>query len=308
MVRQSVGIFLLVGLVLTGLIAVSGIYLLHDQSPDHSDDTMSTPEPEEFSTIVIFRNDDPMPGYEEEALHAVDELFVETGIPVTHGIVPNGTESLDPDSSFCEYFRAQSADHPDLFEFSLHGYTHDMETDFYGGSEFGDQSIADQRDRIERGATLLEACVGEEPTTFIPPFDTYDETTVDALSAANISVISGGTWFTQQHFGEDEVFWTEEIMHVPQTTGFVSNWSSIEFYDLVEMKATFDEVHETGELYVQMMHYQYFTTDERLEFLQSFIEHIQQHDDVRFMTLGEFHSKLDSGQLERIDDGWQLHS
>lgn len=276
----------------------------YSEQPENHTGAPDRERPEEFEMVVVFRNDDLSPGQHEDAMRDVDEIFIEQEVPVTQGIIPNRTEPLDPESQFCHYLRNRSDARPDLFEFSLHGYTHDLETEFYGGSEFGDQPYEEQSKRITSGIDLLEECVNEEVSTFIPPFDTYDETTVKALTESNITTVSGGSWFTEDYYNDSGIFYTNETLHAPQTTGFVKNWTTGELYDLEEMKETFDHKYENDSIYIQMIHFQYFDREERLHYLREFLEYIRSYEGIVFMTLESFATNCKDGDLERTEDGW----
>ena len=260
---------------------------------------------EEYELIVIFRNDDLQPYYRTETMRAVDRIFVEEEVAVTQGVIPAiGGEPADPDGPFCTYLRKQARDHPDIFEFSLHGYDHRRATDFYDGSEFGGLSYAKQRERIDAGVAALEACTNSTPTTFIPPFNTYDETTAQALAARDIHTVSGGDWFTNAYYGKSGVFETNETTHVPSTYSFVGNWTTNELRNSTTMETHFDRVYENRSTYVQMLHYPTFDTDAKRDQLRSFVRYVKRHDGVAFMTLSEFAAAIEAGDLRRTADGW----
>ena len=263
-------------------------------------------DPGTYDLIVIVRNDDPAPGHAMDALEAVDEIFIKEGIPVTHAVVPAMGDPLESDSDFCEYFRTRVENYPGLFDFSLHGYAHEANTDFHGTSEFGGLSTEEQHERIESGLRLLENCIDESIDTFVPPFNTYDQTTVEQLVALDVPIISGGEWFTQLYFEHSDIpFTIDGALHIPNTHEFVSDWETGAFYSLDEMISEFDRVYEEGDLFVQLMHFQYFTTDERLEQLQSLMQHMKETAGVGFMTLASFGNAYLDGAIERVDGGWR---
>ena len=266
--------------------------------------------PGEYTTLVIFRNDDPQPGYQEEALRDVEDVFIEANVPLTHGVIPAVPErNLEPDSDFCGAFRRRDRQYPGLFEYSLHGYTHQVETDFFGASEFGGRSRSAQRELLAEGGSLLAGCTGNRPATFIPPFNTYDTATVEALLEENITIVSGGSWFTEQYYGAEQVpFEADGALHVPNTHDFVADWNTLAFQSLEELKDGFDEAHAKGELYVPMLHYQYFTSRSRLEKLATLIDHIRSHPDVGFTTLEQFGRGYLNGDIERTEQGWRYGS
>lgn len=261
----------------------------------------------EYATIVVFRNDDPHPGYEPEALEAVEDVFIAEGVPLTHGVIPAPNEEpITREMPFCQRLRERARSFPGLFEFSVHGYTHAHETDAYGGSEFAGMDPDRQRDRIAAAKQLLIDCFDTVPTTFIPPFNTYDDATLDALVAADIEVISAGGWFTRERYGDRPIaFSADGVLHLPNTQAFIADWSTLRFHDIDTLRSAFEASRESGEPYVQMLHYQYFTTDERIDLLRSLIRHMMSYDDTGFLTLEEFGRAVSDGRLERIEDGWR---
>ncbi|MWG35663.1 DUF2334 domain-containing protein [Halomarina oriensis] len=266
------------------------------------------PEWHEYDAVVVFRNDDIQPYYRTETMVAVDRIFVEEGIPVTLGVVPQvGNGAPITDTDLCPYLRSLERDHPGQFEMALHGYTHEQRTDFYGGSEFGGLDPATQRAYIDSGTRTLTECVGERPTTFVPPMDTYDGATVDALRAANYTVVSGGGSFTAQYYDETEPFERDGLLHVPNDGGFVANWSTGAFHDADTLERRYDWAVEDGEIYVQMLHYQDFTTEERRAQLRAYIQYVKASGDVRFMTLGELDEHTRNGTIEKTEDGWRVY-
>lgn len=307
---------------------------------------------EEYDSIVVFRNDDIQPWYNPEAMRAVDQVFIDEEVPVTLAIIPQtgGEAPLTDDPDLCTYLRSLETDHPDQFEMALHGYTHESETDFYGGSEFGGLSESEQRERLGEGAAILDECVESPSSTFVPPMNTYDETTVEVSAAANYTTVSGGQWFTDQYYDEPNgtVFEDSGVIHVPETQS-MEDWSAyaadeyaedgdtddsdngsdsndndsdsgdedeaetedahedVPFHDLETLTDSFDDSHADGDVHVVMLHYQYFTTEERLELLESLIQHMKGEDDVAFMTVEQLSAGLETGAIEQTDDGWRVH-
>lgn len=300
-VLQVLPVLALCGLLIASLVGVHAWGERQTPNPPADSDA----DEREYRSIVIFRNDDLQPNYRVETMRAVDRVFIEEGVPVTQAVIP----TVDGDSvarypEFCNYLRERKRAHPTLFEFSLHGYDHRSVTEFYGGSEFGGTSYDSQRERIVAGKRSIADCVGTEPETFVPPFNTYDNATVRALAAENITVVSGGAWFTDAYYQRSSVFVTEESLHVPNTQAFVENWSTGTFYTEAELRESFDRAYDNGDVYVQMLHYQTFSDGERLDRLRSFVRYVDGHDDVRVVTLAEFGAAYREGRLTRTEDGW----
>lgn len=86
-----------------------------------------------------------------------------------------------------------------LFEAALHGYAHQtlrgrlasILTGFGGTySEFAGAEDLEQRRKIERGRVLLETQLGTSVSTFVPPWNSYDEGTLSALEKAGFRTLS----------------------------------------------------------------------------------------------------------------------
>ncbi|MFC6835069.1 DUF2334 domain-containing protein [Halomarina ordinaria] len=261
----------------------------------------------EYDSVVVFRNDDIQPYYRAETMRSVDRIFVEEGVPVTLGVVPRAGDRVDlSEGELCPYLRENAATHPGTFEFALHGYTHERLTDFHGGSEFGGLDPAAQRDRLARGTTALTDCVGERPTTFIPPMDTYDESTVEALGEANYTLVSGGGWFTAEYYDSEGEFTDGGLRHVSNDGGFVANWTTGDFHDGETLERRYDESAAADEVHVQMLHYQDFDSADRRTQLRDLIRHMKASGDVAFLTLGELGEHMDGETIRRTDEGWEL--
>lgn len=315
--RQLFSTLLVVMVLVAGIAgAVSVTPMLESESTEPASVDRSW---EEYDSIVVFRNDDIQPYYNQDELHAVNQVFLDEEVPVTLGIIPDtaGEAPLTDDPELCPYLQSLEADAPGQFEMALHGYTHEQETDFYNGSEFGDLPREEQRERLADGEALLADCVESPSSTFIPPMNTYDATTVEVLAESNYTTVSGGQWFTDQYYDtpESAVFEAGGLTHVSETQAF-EDWSAygesgddedeVPFLDLETLTDSFDEAHADGDVHVVMLHYQYFTTEERLDQLESLIQHMKVEDDVAFMTVEQLSVGLETGAIEETNDGWRV--
>jgi len=288
-------------LVSSTAVAVVPLALLPEQNATEEDSWTH------YQSIVIFRNDDIQPHYRADTMRAVDQVFIEEDVPVTAGVIPAiGGEQLDPNGELCQYLRSQKQTHPQTFEYALHGYTHQQRTTFSGGSEFGGVPPERQQELIQDGTQVLQACLDETPTTFIPPLDTYDNATATALSAEAYEVVSGGGWFTNEYYNETGPFESNEILHLPSSQSFVKNWSTNEFHTRTYLEQQFDAAYRDGDVYMQVLHYPTFTSESKREVLRGLIGYMKSKDDVAFMTVGEFARKYKNGQLERTETGWRV--
>lgn len=270
----------------------------------------------EYRTVVIFRNDDLEPGHRDDLRRTVSRVFLKKEIPLTNAIIPTSDgESIAGEKSFCTELRQQRREHPGLVEYSQHGYFHEPSSEpFYidkNGSrskvetEFGGLPYAEQRERIAKGKAILTECLGTPPRSFVPPYGTYDNTTVRALAEENISVISDGRWFTDAYYGKTEPFETDGVLHVQREHAFVQNWETPEFYSQSHLRRHFDTAYENGDLYVHVLHYWTFDSEQRRDKLRSFLGYVKSHDGVLFMTVEQFASAHREGRLTRTENGWR---
>ncbi len=97
-------------------------------------------------------------------------------------------------------------------DLAQHGYRHDFRPDEREASEVAGLPEARQREMISFGKQVLRGLVGRSVTTFVPPANSYDAATLDALAATGFQVISG-------MLGEGPAH-REDLMYVPVTVEF----------------------------------------------------------------------------------------
>ncbi len=138
------------------------------------------------SCKIIFRFDD-YPGANLEVQKAVISLFREKEIPLTVAAMP----ALLKDNAEAIEFLVKSAG--PKCEIALHGWDHSdrlLGTTPSEKSEFVGLSIDEQYATLMQGVSVFKECLGLEPWTFVPPFNTYDTNTVEALQKAGIKCLS----------------------------------------------------------------------------------------------------------------------
>jgi len=78
-----------------------------------------------------------------------------------------------------------------VVEIALHGYRHlDAGQAKNRKSEFSGVALAEQRKWIEEAERWMKATLDVEPWAFIPPWNTYDGSTLQALSESGIDLVS----------------------------------------------------------------------------------------------------------------------
>lgn len=261
----------------------------------------------EYRTIVVFRNDDVARASDRQVLRAVNRIFIDEGVPVTLAVIPAPQRGpLVPGSEFCTYLRKLRRHHGDIFEIAQHGYTHKNISVWKGASEFGGQPYGIQYERVTRGRAVLEDCAGTVPMTFVPPGNIYGRTTARVLNDTGFGMVSGSA-VVRDVFNNSGVFEAEGINHAFITASMVRDWGKpATFHSRAKLRESFDQAFAAGRVYVQVLHYQLFDVQRRLDKLRWLIDYMKRTGEVRFMTLGELSRRLDNGTARRTADGWAV--
>jgi peptidoglycan/xylan/chitin deacetylase (PgdA/CDA1 family) len=151
---------------------------------------------------ILFRYDD----YSEISNVSVDlavlSTLIEAGIVPLVGVIPS---IADVNWALGNYiplkrlsvervqFLAKLLPHIDV---ALHGYTHQAVTRYSGLFEFGDAvNLSRQVERLRDGKEFLENSFGVKINWFIPPWNSYGTTTLDALKQSGFKGISADAAF-----------------------------------------------------------------------------------------------------------------
>lgn len=148
---------------------------------------------------VIFRYDDysaqDPDGLDEKVLQA----FRRRQIPVTVGVIPCLVDGDMHDIASHPCTELTSARAAPLrkgladgwVDVGLHGWRHQRHDELAAASEFAGVSYEVQSNRIKQGRKLLEGLLGRPVDLFIPPWNTYDRTTLKVLSDQGFQLVSG---------------------------------------------------------------------------------------------------------------------
>lgn len=166
------------------------------------------------TTYVVFRYDDlaaDKPGFRGtdpvalriwQAEKAVDALFEEYGIPYVIAVIPKGaglygrrdtnTELLPFSTDLEKTEFVKRAIRASRVEVAQHGYAHiNHAKKNHKAAEFRERNHEDQLKDISQGKNILcESLDLTNITTFVPPFNTWDNNTAKALKAAGFAVLS----------------------------------------------------------------------------------------------------------------------
>ena len=134
---------------------------------------------------VVFRLDDPRPVCDSVSMRVV-QLFNAKQVPLTIAMVPcDSCENVIPlISTNSQYFAEIQQDN---IELALHGLTHQK---INGAGEFGRLDSLEALRRIAKGKQVLQAIFDKRITTFIPPFNAWNEHTLSAMRMHGMNAIS----------------------------------------------------------------------------------------------------------------------
>lgn len=149
--------------------------------------------PRENHTRLFLRDDDV--GELTPALTGFLDTFGVRGLPVSYQIIPVALTT----NCARDIADRREAD-PDLFEFAQHGLTHGMtirgrEVNYEFGPE---RSYEEQLKVIQSGQALLRELMGRHfnQDVFTPPQHKYNRSTLLALKAAGVKVLSASNYAT----------------------------------------------------------------------------------------------------------------
>jgi len=257
-----------------------------------------------YDSLLLFRNDDPAPWTKLETLQSVTDIFIERDIPMTHSVVPYDSkenERLDSDHGVSQYLNKIRTKHVDLFDIVVHGYSHRRETEFHGGSEFGGLPRETQADMIDTATEILDKELVSS-NVFAPPYNTYDETTVEVLVEEGFSLVTGSSHFQNEYFGRDGLWNDGGIVHLPANLS-MENWETETVRPLEELKRDYDRNKAEYGLNVVMFHYYFYADEDSRQRLEAFVEYATKTDD-KLLTLNEFAEKMTNEELAPTEDGW----
>ncbi len=151
---------------------------------------------------VIFRYDDYCASDDQQRM-LVDSRILEIhnrhSVPVVLGVIPmknpdceNPTAPLIEDEKRMVLLKESMAE--GFVEVALHGYNHARLAQEGQSGEFSGLPLDEQRRRISLGKEALESWLGIEVDVFIPPFNTYDDTTLEILNEVGFRIISAGMY------------------------------------------------------------------------------------------------------------------
>lgn len=154
-------------------------------------------QPDVKKIKIVFRFDDYMM-IQDVTFDSIINVFKKNNIPLTLGVVPYGKNEL----IFNKLNQDQLNDLKDRvknneIEIALHGFTH-TDNKLTGSpplkrkilSEFSNLEYNKQVKKIRKGKQALDSILNINTVVFIPPYNSYDANTIEALDRLNFKVIS----------------------------------------------------------------------------------------------------------------------
>ena len=166
-------------------------------------------QPKHDKTIyVIFRLDDIGTGSQTDIELEIMDLFRDYGASITFGVISFSDDAAShPDLTIEKAQILKQGLNEGILDIALHGYSHQENNE---GSEFAGLDYDSQLQRLADAKSFLEGMIDAPVTTFVPPWNTYDQNTLLALDSLGFSTISA-------KMGE-EVISTSSLKFLPFTS------------------------------------------------------------------------------------------
>jgi len=140
---------------------------------------------------LAFRLDDPSAISNQEIEARILESLARHGLRATFAVIPFRSEAEATLPLTRERARAmREAVAQGVLDIALHGHSHRNARADGHPSEFAGVPAAHQRELISAGRTFLEAVFERPIRGFVPPWNSYDAATLDALEETGFSHIS----------------------------------------------------------------------------------------------------------------------
>ncbi len=130
---------------------------------------------------VVFRMDDIQDYFVRSAQLAIMNHFIERNKSLTLGIIMN---ALGNDSELVNKVREGNSSTGGLFELAVHGWNH---TNYINLTE------QEQRLSLEDAHNKMIKLFGKGSDLFIPPYNTFNDDTLNAMRQVNMKIIDGNS-------------------------------------------------------------------------------------------------------------------
>lgn len=240
-------------------------------------------KPLKMKPKVAMRFDSIGENMEREEFIEMNDFFIDKGIPLTWGVIPEVVEKYEIKETIKKYY----GENKENLEIAQFGFVLDL----------SGKSYEKQLSEIKKEREILENFFGTEITVFIPPQHQGDENTILALEELDYEIYASG--LADQPEGS--------IEEVPVQIYYMKNWAKRELKSAEELKREFETslVSSSG-IVIE------FSVYTELEEMKKFIEEIE--DKVDFAKISEMPQKdnlvgLSTGEinLSGSEDGAELY-
>lgn len=141
---------------------------------------------------VAFRLDDPSKTSNHQLESKIIGLLEQYKIPATFAVIPFKDDPKSSSNSLKKQDIPHLIEASDLniVEIALHGYSHTNHKQGAINSEFSGRSAKKQNHLLESGRSLLENIFERPVIGFVPPWNTYDDITVNCLIEQHFQYLS----------------------------------------------------------------------------------------------------------------------
>jgi peptidoglycan/xylan/chitin deacetylase (PgdA/CDA1 family) len=154
------------------------------------------------SIRVFFRYDDYCATSDATVDNGLIALFGRHGLCCTFAVIPRVTEGnyRDPqprqshELDACRRQALADAVRTGSIDVALHGFEHRSNGRGMPHSEFRGIAHAEQAEMIRQGKAMLEDIIGRPVLSFVPPWNTYDENTLQALHDNGLGCLSANRY------------------------------------------------------------------------------------------------------------------
>lgn len=151
---------------------------------------------------VYFRYDDYSAASNDVVDRGLIRVFHKYGLCCTFAVIPKVTDGdyRDPTPRSSTELDATKREllveavRAGCVDVALHGFEHRDNGTGMPPSEFSGLSLEEQRHKIREGKALLEDVTGCPVWTFVPPWNTYDDSTISALQESGIRFLSANRY------------------------------------------------------------------------------------------------------------------
>lgn len=235
---------------------------------------------------VVLRYDDPTL-QPDSVTYEMLTFLAENNVPITLAVIPcdeNEDYILPTDSNWMKLLKA------DNVEIALHGLTHQD----LGKGEFGNLSFEESYRRLEKGKTFLESQL-KPITTFIPPFNAYNNNTLDALDSLNFTIISTDLFTYQCTSNKNIQYYPETLGHTMKNGVFDAAIDALE-----------KNLNKPA-LCVIMLHHYDINTPESFNKLKDLVDYLLNNNDINLLKFNQLIALGENGNSKRFQRNCNYH-